>query len=274
MTQRVEDFRKFMREHVNLNPSRYQRLKRSDKAVSKHLRQNLVGFSKTERQGSYAVGTTIRPVKESDEYDVDRLVYVHYEDSRESGEYIDDVYECLKANGNYAEKVHRKSRCVTVKYEGEFNIDVVPCISSNGNQFICNRKTNAFEATDGRGFRDWFNEKNRTTSGDLKLVTRLLKYLRGHKKTFTAPSILLTTLIGNTVYDWEGDTRFKPLPAALLTVISRMDEFLQSHPDMPEIRNPALPRESFTRHWDQAKYSHFRDMVSSYATRIRDAYAG
>ena len=32
MTRRVEDFGKFMREHVNLNPSRYERLKRSDKA--------------------------------------------------------------------------------------------------------------------------------------------------------------------------------------------------------------------------------------------------
>ena len=272
MTQRVDDFRNFMREHVNLNPSRYDRLKSSDKAVAKHLRQNLVGFRKTERQGSYALGTTIRPVKDNDEYDVDRLVYVDYDDSKEPADYIDDVYECLKANGHYADKVHRNTRCVTVNYVGEFKIDVVPCISDNGNQFICNRKTKAFEPTDGRGFRDWFNEKNRTTSGNLKLVTRLLKYLRDHKQTFTAPSVLFTTLIGNTVYDWEDDAHFKPLSAALLTVISRMDEFLQSHPDMPEIRNPALPTESFTRHWDQAKYSHFRDMVSSYARRIRDAY--
>ena len=273
MTRRVEDFSKFMREHVNLNPSRYERLKRSDKTVSEHLSQNLVGFWRTERQGSYALGTTIRPVKENDDYDVDRLVYVEYDSSKAPEDYIDDAYRCLKANGNYADKVHKNTRCVTVDYAGEFKIDVVPCITYNGNHFICNRKTNQFEVTDGRGFRDWFNQKNRITNGNLKLVTRLLKYLRDHKKTFTAPSVLLTTLIGNTVHDWEGDTHFKTLPDGLLTVISRIDELLQSHPNMPEIRNPALPNETFTRHWDQAKYSHFRDMVSSYARRINEAYS-
>lgn len=272
MTRRVNDFNIFMREHVNLNPSRYERLKRSDKAVSEYLSQNLVGYSRTERQGSYALGTTIRPVKDTDEYDVDRLVYVEYDSSKGPKDYIDDVHRCLKDNGNYADKVQRNTRCVTVNYAGEFKIDVVPCIAYNGNHFICNRKKNEYEVTDGSGFRDWFNDKNRITNGNLKLATRLLKYLRDHKKTFTAPSILLTTLIGNTVHDWEGDAQYKTIPDALLTVITRMDEFLQSHPSMPEIRNPALPSETFTRHWDQPKYSHFRDMISSYAARIEGAY--
>ncbi len=273
MTRRVNDFNNFMRDHVNLNPSRYERLKRSDKAVSEYLSQNLVGFRRTERQGSNALGTTIRPVKDTDEYDVDRLVYVEYNSSKGPKDYIDDVYRCLKANGNYADKAQRNSRCVTVDYAGEFKIDVVPCVTYYGNHFICNRKTNGYEETDGRGFRDWFNEKNRVTNGNLKLVTRLLKYLRDHKKTFTAPSILLTTLIGNTVKDWEGDAQFKTVPDALLSVITRMSEFLHSRPYMPEICNPALSSESFTRHWDQAKYNHFREMVSSYARRIREAYS-
>ena len=272
MTRRVNDFSKFMSEHVNLNPSRYERLKRSDKAVSEYLSQNLVGFRRTERQGSYALGTTIRPVRDTDEYDVDRLVYMEYDSSKDPKDYIDDVYWCLKANGNYTDKVQRNTRCVTVNYAGEFKIDVVPCITSNGNHFICNRKTNQHEVTDGTGFRDWFNDKNRITNGTLKLGTRLLKHLRDHKKTFTAPSVLLTTLIGNAVRDWEDDARFKTVPDALLTVILRIDEFLQSRPTMPEIHNPALPGEDFTRHWDQAKYGHFRDMVASYARRMKDAY--
>ena len=110
MTRRVNDFSKFMREHVNLNPSRYERLKRSDKAVSEYLSQNLVGFRRTERQGSYALGTTIRPVRDTDEYDVDRLVYVEYDRSKGPKDYIDDVYRCLKANGNYTDKVQRNTR--------------------------------------------------------------------------------------------------------------------------------------------------------------------
>ena len=140
---------------------------------------------------------------------------MEYDSSKGPKDYIDDVYRCLKANGNYSDKVQKNTRCVTVNYAGEFKIDVVPCITYNGNHLICNRKTNEYEVTDGTGFRDWFNEKNRITNGNLKLVTRLLKYLRDHKNTFTAPSVLLTTLIGNTVHDWEGDTDFKTLPDAL-----------------------------------------------------------
>ncbi len=272
MTRRVDDFRQFMSGHVNLNPTRYERLKRSDKAVSDYLAQHLVGFETTERQGSYALRTTIRPVKDSDEFDVDRLVYLEFDETKSAKDYIDDVYECLKDNGNYTDKAQRKTRCITVNYADDFNIDLVPCITLNGSHFICNRKTNGFEPTDGNGYRDWFNQKNRITNGNLKLVTRLLKYLRDHKKTFTAPSILLTMLIGSTVYDWEDDTEFKTIPDALLTVITRLDRYLQSHPFMPDIRNPVLPSETFTRHWDQDKYDRFRDMISSYATRVREAY--
>ena len=272
MTRRVDDFRQFMSGHVNLNPTRYERLKKSDKAVSDYLAQHLVGFETTERQGSYALRTTIRPVKDSDEFDVDRLVYVEFDETKSAKDCIDDLYRCLKDNGNYADKVQRKTRCITVNYADDFNIDLVPCITLNGSHFICNRKTDEVEPTDGNGYRDWFNEKNGITNGNLKLVTRLLKYLRDHKKTFTAPSILLTTLIGSTVHDWEDDTEFKTIPDALLTVIARLDRYLQSHPIMPDIHNPVLPSETFTRHWDQDKYDRFRDMISSYATRIREAY--
>ena len=272
MTKRTNDFNKFMGDHVNLNPARYERLKRSDKAVSEYLSKNLPGFIGTQRQGSYALRTTIRPVRNTDEYDVDRLVYLQYDQRKSPADYINDVYRCIKANGNYADKLQKNTRCVTVNYAGEFKIDVVPCIVSNGRYFICNRKTNGYEETDGRGFRDWFDRKSRITNGNLKLVTRLFKYLRDHKRTFTAPSVLLTTLIGNTVSDLEGNTNFKTVPDALLTVVTRMDQFLQANPYMPEIRNPALPSETFTRHWDQDKYNNFRKMISSYARRIQDAY--
>ena len=243
--KRTRDFDTFMSDHVNLNPSRYDRLNTSTNAVARHLSQNLPGFRKTERQGSHALGTIIRPVDDH-EYDADLLVFVEYDPQKTPRDYIDDVYRCLKGNQNYSDKVHRKKRCVVVDYAGDFHLDVVPCITYKGNQFICNRSTGKFEPTDGTGFRDWFNRKNQETNGNLKLVTRILKHLRDHKETLTAPSILLTTLIGNGVQDGEGDGCFKTLPDALLTVTTRINAFLQSNPFMPHIVNPALPSESFT----------------------------
>ena len=40
---------------------------------------------------------------------------------------------------------------------------------------------------------------------------------------------------------------------------------------MPKICNPVLSIESFTRHWDQDKYRHFREMFDLYNTKINEA---
>ena len=82
----------------------------------------------------------------------------------------------------------------------------------------------------------------------------------------------MTTLIGNSVYDGEGDVNFRNVPDTLYTVVNRINEFLQANPFMPEIRNPVLPGETFTRHWDQNKYRHFREMFKVYTGKINDAY--
>ena len=126
----------------------------------------------------------------------------------------------------------------------------------------------------GSGYREWFNEKNSLTGGNLKKVVRLLKYLRDHKNSFTAKSILLTTLAGNTIK--ASDKGTKPVGTVadtLETVLARMDDYLQQHRNMPEIKNPVLGTEKFNRHWDQRKYANFRNRVQSYAETARQAKA-
>ena len=197
---------------------------------------------KVERQGSYALRTIIKPVN-GHEYDADLLLFMEFDGSKSPREYIDAVYRCLKDSNVYIDKIRRKTRCVVVDYAGDFHLDIVPCVAYGTNQYICNRLTDKFEITDGTGFRDWFNEKNRVTNRNLKRVTRLMKYLRDYKQTFTAPSILLTTLLGNAVYDWEDDSNFKTVPDTLVTVSRRINDFLQAWPTMPTIANPVLPEE-------------------------------
>ena len=270
--KQTRDFDDFMSEHVNINDSRLDRLKRGVRGVSEYLGKNLDGFQKVERQGSYALRTIVKPVNDH-EYDADILLYMKYVPGKSPKAYIADVYHCMRENQTYADKVRRKTRCVVVDYAGDFHLDIVPCIIRGKKQFICNRKTNRFEPTDGTGYRDWFNDKNRITSGNLKRVTRLFKYLRDHKQTFTAPSILLTTLIGKTVRNSDGKQQFGTLPDALRTVSNRINDFLRKNPDMPKIKNPALKSEDFVRHWDQTKYGHFREMFARYTERINAAYA-
>ena len=269
----VPYFDDFLKDVVNLNKSRFDQLVTSVNAVERFLAKNLDSFIRVEPQGSYGLKTIIRPVKEGQEFDADIQVYMKYDEDKKAMKYIDELEECLRGSDVYKDKIKRKTRCVCLDYAGDFHLDVVPCITKDDdNAYVCNSETNEFERTDGTGYRDWFNEKTSITHGNLKGVTRLLKFLRDHKGNFTAKSILLTTLIGKTVCgDNDGDN-FKTVPDALKTVSNRINDFLQDNESMPTITNPVLPEEDFNRHWDQAKYRNFREKFAIYNEKINKAF--
>ena len=274
MTKNTQEFQDFLRDHVNLNPSRLERLESGVRGVNGHLKDHLPGYQKMEPQGSYAMGTLIKPVGEDDEYDADIQIIMNHNPKWEPRDYINAIYDTLKENQRYVDKIKRGTRCVTVDYAGDFHLDVVPRVTKNGRYYICNRRENKFEETDGNGYRDWFNKQNQITEGHLKRVVRLLKYLRDHKNNYTAKSILLTTLVGNTIKPSDkGTEAVATIADTLETVLTRMDDYLQKHPTMPEIRNPAVPSETFNRHWDQTKYANFRTRVHSHAQTAKDAKA-
>ena len=274
----INYFREFLSNEVNLNPTRLRRLKDHFDAVKRYLSERLGAYEETKRQGSFGLQTIIKPVGDR-EYDADALVFMTYDDDKEPKAYINDVYQCLRGNKNYADKVHRRTRCVYIDYAGDFHLDLVPCTTrwncetQQEELVICNNTDNDFEVTDGTGYRDWFNEKTKITDGNLRQVTLLLKFLRDHKGNFSVKSILLTTLIGNHVCaSDEGGEAFKDVPTSLKTISNRINDFLQENDSMPEICNPVLEDESFTRHWDDEKYRHFRDMFALYTEKINEAF--
>ena len=274
MAKNIQQFAEFLRDEVNLNQSRLDRLETSVGAVNDYLKDNLPGYQTMDKQGSYALGTLIKPVDDNDEYDADIQIVMNPNPKWEAKDYVHAINRTLAGNKNYVDKLRLKTRCVTVDYAGDFHLDTVPRVTSGGKHYVCNRVDNKFEETDGTGYRDWFNEKNRITGGNLKRVVRLLKHLRDHKNSFTAKSILLTTLAGNTIKASDkGTAAVSTVADTLETVLSRMSNYLQQHPNMPEIKNPVLPTENFNRHWDQRKYSNFRNRVQSYAGTAKRAKA-
>ena len=149
---------------------------------------------------------------------------------------------------------------------------VLPCVIRGDQPCVCNTKANQFEPTDGTGYREWFNGKTDITNGHLKTVTRLLKYMRNHKRSFDVPSVVLTTLIGHSIHYNERGKRFKDAPDTLKVVSNRMNAFLQATPVMPRLRNPARRSERFDKGWDQNQYRNFQVNFRAYNTRINDAF--
>ena len=219
MAKNNQEFAEFLRDEVNLNQSRLDRLETSVGAVNDYLKGNLTGYQKMERQGSYALGTLIKPVDDNDEYDADIQIVMNPNPKWEPKDYILEINRTLAKNKTYVDKLRLKTRCVTIDYAGDFHLDVVPRVTKGGKHYVCNRIENKFEETDGNGYREWFNEKNRVTGGNLKRVVSLLKHLRDHKNSFTAKSILLTTLAGNTIKTSdEGTTAVSTVADTLETV--------------------------------------------------------
>ena len=266
----VAEFNRFIGE-ISLSKALRRRVDRRVRAVAQILSQ-LDSFERVQRRGSYALRTIIRPDNQQD-YDVDLLVFLKDGGrNKKPAAYLDEVHICLASDKNYANKLCRKTRCVTVQYAGDFHLDLVPCIAKGGRDFICNSSKNILEETDGTGFRDWFNHRANITHGNLKPATRLLKRLRNHQGNFVIPSITLTALAGNIVSGESDGVNFKNIPHALKTTANRINSFLGKNSGLPDLDNPALSLEKFTRDWEQRDYDNFREKFAIHTGKINAAW--
>ena len=269
-------FNDFLVDHVNLNQSRVDTLDSRVETITDLLKDKFSGYRKYSQQGSYAHQTIIKPVQENDEFDADILVFLKDDDFYPNifTDYIKKVHDVFKENNTYKDIVRINSRCVTVDYAGDFHLDVVPCIEYGEVCYICNRNEKQHEKTDGDGYTTWLRDKNKVVGGNnFRKTTRLIKFLRDHKDNFSVKSILLTTLLGNQISDFDkGSSDFSDLPTTLKTLSNRINGFLRDNISMPTVKNPVLPEEDLNRHWDEKKYANFRDKFDSYNTRINEAF--
>jgi len=275
----VPQFEKFLADEVNLNKTRIKTLANGVNAIESFIRGAdwkplVLGFSP---QGSWAHKTIIKPPGSAG-FDADLLVFIQAVHGWTPKDYILDLRRVFNVSETYKDKLVLGNRCVTLEYSGDFSLDVVPCIVNRSHMTqryeVCNRTDDVFEPTDGLAFAEWFDQRNAWVGNDnLRKVIRLLKYLRDVKTTFSCKSILLSTLTGNTVTpDDIQSLHFSDLPTAFRTLVARLDNYLQARPRLHKVTNPALPLEDFVRHWDDAKYENFREMIHKYRGWIDEAY--
>jgi hypothetical protein len=277
----IEHFDNFLRDVVNLNNTRIGTLEQRVDTIGTFLRNSDYGapIQSFSPQGSWAHKTIIRPRPEQG-FDADLVMYVRPNNTWSAAQYIEDLYRVFRNHGTYKDKVGRNTRCVMINYAGDFSLDVVPVIVREFFLLtptfeICNRLTDQYEPTAPQAYTAWLEEKNCAVGNNhLRKVTRLVKYLRDIKGTFTVKSILLTTLLGNQISILDALSHdFPDTPSALKTLFGRFDVWLQARATMPMVTNPVLSTEHFNRHWDQAKYENFREKIHQYREWIDDAYA-
>lgn len=270
----TQTFNNFLKDSVNLNATRIETLEARAETIKRLLEHSELlssNFIDAREQGSWALKTIIKP-RPNKEFDADIRIYLSQIEDWEPKDYINNIYTFFHRKEVYRDLVSRKTRCITLNYAGDFHLDIIPCLQIGEYYYVLNRHENTMESTDGDGYKNWFKHKNQIVGNNhLVKVIRLIKYLRDIKQTFTAKSVLLTTLLAQQIGHFESSEEFKDLPTSLCIISNRLNTFLQSNIIMPTITNPALPEEDFNRHWDQDKYENFRDRWANYTEKTNSA---
>jgi len=273
----IRVFNEFLTDIVNLNPARITSLDTTSEALhtfvnnSDWLPDNLEWFP----QGSWAHETIIKPLTNK-EFDADVLAIIDPCDGWTASDYVDELYTIFRASGLYRAKTHRYSHCVTLEYAADKRIDIAPCIRNRWGferLEVCNRDTNEFEESQPKLFTGWLKEQNALSGNNsFRKVTRLVKYQRDIKTTFTCSSVCLTTLLAQQIYQTDkGTAAFSDSPSSLRTLIERLDIWLQIRPVKPQVLNP-FSQEDFAVCWTDDQYSNFRDQIHKYRGWIDDAF--
>lgn len=222
-------------------------------------------------QGSWPHRTIISPLP-GREFDADFLLRLEPVDGWEPQDYLKQARAAFRRSFVYKDMVRKKNRCVRIGYVNDCHVDVVPhLVLPDGRQVIVNYKDNEYEDTNPAGFTQWMKEKDGLANGHLRRVIRLLKYLRDYKGTFSAPSVILTTLLGGRVQSWDADTLYPDLPTALVRLLTDLDSWLSLYPQMPPLEDPSCPGTDFGHRWDEPRYVNFARWMKYYAAKAKAA---
>lgn len=273
----VSAFNEFLTSTVNLNQTRLDQLDVRVHAIVACLKNDTTIGAKYQKyipQGSWPHKTIIKPL-EGEEFDADFLLLLEEDASWSANpkEYLQQVRAAFKRSATYKDMVRQKTRCVRITYANDCHVDVVPhLVLADGRQVIVNSVTNAFEDTNPQGFTDWMKEKDDLANGNFRRVIRLLKYLRDYKETFSCPSIILTTLLGERVQSFDAANRYADVATTLRNLTEDLSSWLSLYVTMPTIEDPSCPGTTFNHRWDDAKYENFRVRLIGYASAISAAY--
>ena len=285
--QHAEYFKTFLREAVNIDKTRLDKLGSRVNAVYTALKDDsLVGpiITGKSRQGSWAHRTIVRP-KPGGEFDADFLLEIDEQHGWEPKRYPNEIYNALHRHPTYSKQDHgRKCRCVWLNYAPEngvgCHLDIVPFIGlADGRRVVVNRDLNIWEprygSTDPQGFTNWVKRRDELTAGQFRRVTRLMKYLRNERGSFNGvKSVILTSVLGLQITEASAlsPSKYSNIPTALVHIVEDLDDWLQVRRTRPSLLNPSGDGTNFDHRWTDETYRNFRDRIQTIALAMRTAY--
>lgn len=259
--------------HIGISKSDAEEAEKSYQALINWLAKgfftkNVVAFP----QGSLALGTSIKPINDNSEYDLDIVCGFPFDDFETAEKLKLAVGKRFKEHAIYKKIMQPEGRrCWTFQYNN-FHIDLLPAIVfRNKKQPIWatdKDKTNdtySWISTNPKGFIEWFLSRDSLLDSavsrklDAEPVPAyiqhtkcqmLVRLLKRHRDVFfnRAPafekkdipiSIIITTLVGEEFHPAE----------TLQDFLYRIPSAMQKRIQNSTVRNPVDPRENFADKW-------------------------
>lgn len=224
-------------------------------------------------QGSYAIGTALRP-KNDEEFDVDVVLAIDVQKQfgylPDSDSVINWLVSRVTTYDKYKGKAKGKTKCVRIDYADGFHIDLLPA-QCQGDPSKGVLVPPGWHFSNPIAYKAWCQSKNDSTGGKFTRIAKYLKWWRNCKldQDTGLKSIILTTIVGNHMNE-----EFPSDGEALVRCMEAIARELKSQAAVPTIWNPSMPigEENLARDWDEDDFKSFKSKFLKAAVTARAAY--
>ncbi len=229
-------------------------------------------------QGSFRLGTVVKPLSGKDEYDIDLVCHLEIDKKNISQEELRNmVGDRLKAHKDYKRMVEGGRRCWTLHYADAFHMDILPAIPDyekmKDSIWITDKQLRAWQPSNPKGYARWFREQmkgmfaqhRQLLAGSLKAnvedvpewkvkapLQRAIQILKRHRdihfeqdKDDQPVSIIITTLAGHAYAEEDN------ICDALVNLVDKMPNHILVRNCEYWVPNPTNPEENFADKWNE-----------------------
>ncbi len=268
-------------ENLSISNTMFEKAVQSYNSVGNWLDEGLPSYKVTILpQGSFNLGTVIKPINEEDDYDIDLVCLINNKILISSPKQLKQIIgNRLKEHKTYNEKLDSEGkRCWTLSYDG-FHMDILPSIPNNipfddkSNGDILISDTNDFHTytikdSNPFEFKEWFIAKctqydsiEKCFNENIEDVPKYhgnsvlqacVKLMKRHRDIMfkdddkNAPiSMIITTLAG---LSYSGESN---IISALKNIIQKMPSYITKDSNGKYVlQNPVNKNENFADRWN------------------------
>lgn len=222
---------------IEISDAQAEKAKESYEAVGNYLNNNIKQYDvRIFPQGSFMLGTVIKPISDKDEYDIDLVATIDnkFMSAKDLKNIVGDV---LKTSDRYSEKVEEGKRCWTIQYSesANYHMDILPTMKSDtyfqNKKLIMTHKEDEnsdyeFRQTNPEAYYDWFvkrmEEEKKKLTEEYAIRNKIEIVEVPEYKIKTTLQIAIETLKRYRDIKFKDTPDIKPISIILTTLMARI----------------------------------------------------